>query len=101
MTKATTTKKASKQQPPHMGQQIRYARQAAGLTQVELAERLDSKQPLISAWERRAECQITTLQRVANVLGITLVQLLEAKPPPGAQKRERAGRGERGEPRAT
>ena len=52
-----------------LGDQIRRARVAAGLTQVQLAERLGVAQPNVSAIERGDRPTIQTLIRLADVLG--------------------------------
>jgi transcriptional regulator with XRE-family HTH domain len=57
--------------------EVRYlvagAREAAGLTQAELAERLGTKQPVVSRWERGVdEPRISTLERILRTCGLTL-----------------------------
>lgn len=47
---------------------LRQLRELAGLTQVELAERLDMTQAQISKLEARTDCKLSTLQRVVKAL---------------------------------
>lgn len=49
---------------------VRDARRAAGMTQQQLAERLDTTQSVISRWERgHDEPRISTLAAIARVTG--------------------------------
>lgn len=48
---------------------LRALREAAGLTQAELAERIDMTQPDLSKFERREDHRIATLQRYVSALG--------------------------------
>jgi HTH-type transcriptional regulator / antitoxin HipB len=53
-----------------IGEVLRQAREAAGLTQEELADRVHTKKPAISRMENHAEdMKISTLKRVAEALG--------------------------------
>lgn len=53
-----------------IGAVLRHAREAAGLTQEELASRLHTKKTAISRIENHAEdIKISTLERVAKALG--------------------------------
>ncbi len=53
-----------------IGEILRQAREAAGLTQEELADRLHTKKTAISRIENHAEdIKISTLKRVAKALG--------------------------------
>ena len=53
-----------------IGEVLRQARQAAGLTQEELARRVHTKKTAISRIENHAEdIKISTLKRVAKALG--------------------------------
>lgn len=53
-----------------IGEILRQARQAAGLTQEELADRVHTKKTAISRIENHAEdIKISTLKRVAKALG--------------------------------
>ena len=44
-------------------------RQAAGMTQTEVADRLDVSQPTYSAFERGDNLRLGTLQKIVNALG--------------------------------
>ncbi|MBI5969950.1 MAG: helix-turn-helix transcriptional regulator [Deltaproteobacteria bacterium] len=53
-----------------IGATLRQARESAGLTQEELADRLKTKKTAISRIENHAEdIKLSTLERVASVLG--------------------------------
>jgi len=53
-----------------VGVMLRQAREAAGLTQVELARRLKTQKTAISRIENHAEdIKLSTLERVASALG--------------------------------
>lgn len=63
-----------------LGADIRRARQQAGLTQAELADRTGTTQSVVARWERGAvEPRITTLGRISDALGGRL--LVELEPP--------------------
>lgn len=54
-------------------------RKAAGLTQQALAERLETKQPVVSRWEAgHDEPRLSTLQRIAEACGHTVVVSAES-----------------------
>ncbi len=56
-----------------IGVMIREAREQAGLTQKQLAERLDVKPPLISRLENNAgDVKLSTLHRIASGLNLQL-----------------------------
>lgn len=62
-----------------IGVLLRQAREEAGLTQEELAERLDTKKSAISRIENHAsDIRLSTLERYAKALGRSLS--LELKP---------------------
>ena len=53
-------------------------RKDAGLTQKALAERLETKQPVVSRWEAgHDEPRLTTLQRIADACGHRVVLSIE------------------------
>jgi predicted transcriptional regulator len=57
---------------------IRESRRRAGLTQVELARRLGTTQPVISRWERGGdEPRLSTLTRILRACGRRLVLSVE------------------------
>lgn len=56
-----------------IGVMIKEARQRAGLTQKELAERMQVKPPLISRLENNAgDVKLSTLRKIADVLNMKL-----------------------------
>lgn len=61
-----------------VGELIRRARADAGLTQAALAERIGTKQPVVSRWERaREEPRVSTLVRVMRACGLSLTFTVE------------------------
>ncbi len=51
---------------------LRHLREKLGLSQTELAERLEVKQPAISKLERRQNLELNTLRSVVHALGGTI-----------------------------
>ena len=51
---------------------LRHLREKLGLSQSELAERLEVKQPAVSKMERRQNLELNTLRSVVNALGGTI-----------------------------
>jgi HTH-type transcriptional regulator/antitoxin HipB len=69
-----------------VGVLLRQAREEAGLTQEEVAERLRTKKSAISRIENHAgDIRLSTLERYAKALGRQLS--LELKPPHSTRKR--------------
>ena len=59
------------------GQQIKAARQKAGMTQAQLAEKLGIPYQSIGQWERDARNpKLDTLKRIADALNITVQELI-------------------------
>ena len=59
------------------GQQIKAARQKAGMTQAQLAEKLGIPYQSIGQWERDARNpKLDTLKRIADALNITIQELI-------------------------
>ena len=59
------------------GQQIKAARQKAGMTQAQLAEKLGIPYQSIGQWERNARNpKLDTLKRIADALNITVQELV-------------------------
>ena len=59
---------------PNANKIIRQARQAAGLTQTELADRLGLLQKTISEWETGVHrCAADTLYRIADACGVSIM----------------------------
>lgn len=66
----------AKTQPPTFGARVREKRLAAGLSQVELAERMGIPQNRMSVIEREGvDPRLTTVVAVAKALGCTLEEL--------------------------
>lgn len=51
---------------------LRHLREKLGLSQSELAERLEIQQPAVSKLERRQNLELNTLREVVNALGGTI-----------------------------
>jgi predicted XRE-type DNA-binding protein len=51
---------------------LRHLREKLGLSQSELAERLEIQQPAVSKLERRQNLELNTLRSVVNALGGTI-----------------------------
>jgi DNA-binding XRE family transcriptional regulator len=51
---------------------LRHLREKLGLSQSELAQRMDVQQPAISKLERRQNLELNTLRSVVNALGGTI-----------------------------
>lgn len=59
------------------GQKLRSLRTKAGLTQLDIAEKLDVSAAAIGAWENgRAKPRLTKLGEVASLLGVTVSELM-------------------------
>ena len=77
-----------------LGDRIAAAREAAGLTQAELAQRLGVRRPTLRDWEDdRAEPRANRLQMLAGCLGVSLRWLMtgEGEDPPLASGTAAAG----------
>ena len=59
-----------------MGEKLKEARRAAGLSQVELAERLGCHQKDIARWEAGREPKALTLKKLAQALGCSMDDLV-------------------------
>jgi transcriptional regulator with XRE-family HTH domain len=63
--------------PTQLGQRIAAARERIGLSQVDLAQKLNVTQQTITAWERRSTViKSDTLIRLASVLNVSVDELL-------------------------
>jgi transcriptional regulator with XRE-family HTH domain len=68
-----------------LGRRIARLRKARGLTQVELAARLDTTQTLVSDYEQdRRRLHAEMIVKVAKLLGVSADELLGSKPTRGA-----------------
>ena len=71
--KKTKVKKGIKTPELHVSEMMRSARESAGVSQEDLALRLNTKRTAISRIENHAEdIKLSTLARVAEALGKTL-----------------------------
>lgn len=60
-----------------IGENIRFFRTQAGLTQAELAEKVNTTQPAISDYEAdRSSPNVKTADKIAAALGVTLNDLM-------------------------
>lgn len=60
-----------------LGERIKLARQAAGISQEELAEKIGTKQTQVWRWEsNRAEPRISFLKKIAEVTGVPLLTII-------------------------
>lgn len=60
-----------------MGEKLRAAREAAGMTQQELAEKIGVQQRDISRWENcRREPGVLTVKKMAQALGCSMDNLV-------------------------
>lgn len=59
-----------------MGEKLRAARKAAGLSQVELAEIVGCHQKDIARWENGREPKALTLKKLARALGCSMDDLV-------------------------
>jgi len=62
-----------------VGERIKQLRQERGLTQLDLAERLGVAQPVVCRFERGHDMRLSTLQRIAEALGVSMVDLLDER----------------------
>lgn len=61
---------------------LKKYRQAAGLSQVELAEKLHIRSSSVSNWENgRNSIDIDTLFRVSKILGVSINQIIDTEKP--------------------
>ena len=64
-----------------MAEVISSRRKELGLTQKDLAEKLDITDKAVSKWERGLACPDTALiPKLAGILGLTIEELMTAKP---------------------
>ena len=72
-----------------MGQIISTLRKEKGMTQKELADMLDITDKAVSKWERDVSFPDTqTLPRLAQIFGISLEELMNAKAAPEPRKKD-------------
>ena len=64
----------------NMGEIITFQRKAKGMTQAELAEKMNVTDKAVSKWERNFSCpDVNSLPRLAEILDISVEELLNAK----------------------
>jgi transcriptional regulator with XRE-family HTH domain len=74
---------------PDAAHLVRSARDAAGLSQTQLAERIGTTQPVVSRWERgHDEPRLSTLARIARACDLRLDVRLSADAVDRAQIRQ-------------
>lgn len=61
----------------HIGRRIKIARISKGLTQEELAEKINKTRPLISVIEQKGKVSHYTLRKICEVLGLD-IEMLES-----------------------
>ena len=74
-----------------LGTRISEFRRTKGITQEELAERLNVSPQAVSKWENEVCCpDIMLLPRLAEILGVSVDRLLtdKAEPKPGCPRRK-------------
>lgn len=64
-----------------MGEIISSLRKEKGMTQNDLAQKMNVTDKAVSKWERNLSCpEINSLPKLAEILGTTIDELLNAKP---------------------
>jgi transcriptional regulator with XRE-family HTH domain len=75
--------------PKRLGNRIRHLRNRAGITQAQLAERVDISPEFMSRLERGLKApSLDTAQKMANALGATLSELFHFDEVRGGEKEE-------------
>jgi len=65
-----------------LGARIELARQHAGLSQIELAQKLGVTQQVVAVWERKSHTvRSDTLAKLAQILKVSVDELVGMKPP--------------------
>lgn len=64
----------------NIGETIASLRKEKGMTQSELAEKMNVTDKAVSKWERNLSCpDINTISKLANILGVSVEELLKSK----------------------
>ncbi len=64
----------------NLGEMISFLRKEKGMTQNELAEKMNVTDKAVSKWERNLSCpDVNSIPTLAEVLGITVEELLNAQ----------------------
>lgn len=70
-----------------MGEKISSLRKEKGMTQNDLAEKMNVTDKAVSKWERNLSCpDINSIQKLAEVLGTTVEELLNAQSKPKSNR---------------
>lgn len=79
--------------PDTLGGRIARLRKEKGMTQLELADRMGVTDKAVSKWERDVSCpDIASMPRLAEVLGATVDELMQARSGAAAQQPKPAGK---------
>lgn len=63
-----------------IGETIAYLRKQKGMTQNELAEKMNVTDKAVSKWERDLSCpDVNSISKLADVLGVSIEELLKTK----------------------
>lgn len=74
-----------KQSGKTMGMIIARLRKAQGMTQAELAEKMQVTDKAVSKWERDLSCpDIQSLPRLAEILGVSVEELMQGETRPAS-----------------
>ena len=64
----------------NIGEKIAFLRKEKGMTQSQLAEKMNVTDKAVSKWERNLSCpDINTISKLADILEISVEELLQAK----------------------
>lgn len=89
------TSKERKQEPMKkqtLGMMIASLRKEQGMTQLELAEKMNVTDKAVSKWERDLSCpEVSSLPRLAEVFGITVDELMQVKTESKQEKKDYRG----------
>ena len=73
-----------------LGETIAALRRDKQLTQAELAEKMGVTDKAVSKWERNLSCpDVSSIPRLAEILGVSSGSLIEARAVPAAQRKDR------------
>ena len=79
--------------PDTLGGRIARLRKEKGMTQLELADRMGVTDKAVSKWERDVSCpDIASMPRLAEVLGATVDELMQARPGTAVPRPKPAGK---------
>lgn len=75
-----------------LGMMIATLRKEKGMTQLDLAEKMGLTDKAVSKWERNLSCpDINAIPQLADVLGVSVEELMQAKKEPAAAERPSKG----------